>query len=74
MGLKNVPFMSRGVSREFWHSEVLTSRQEHRWRRNQKNGKRFGGGRGIRTPVAVTRQTVFKTASFNHSDIPPMIK
>jgi hypothetical protein len=30
-----------------------------------------GGGRGIRTPVRVTPQTVFKTAGFNHSPIPP---
>src|SRR5579862_8604606 len=31
----------------------------------------YGGGRGIRTPVRVTPQTVFKTAGFNHSPIPP---
>ena len=30
------------------------------------------GGRGIRTPGAVPRTTVFKTAGFNHSPIPPM--
>src|SRR5579884_2166949 len=33
---------------------------------------RTGGGRGIRTPVRVTPQTVFKTAGFNHSPIPPI--
>ena len=33
-----------------------------------------GGGRGIRTPVRVTPQTVFKTAGFNHSPIPPLTK
>src|SRR4051794_2099508 len=35
---------------------------------------RHGGGRGIRTPVRVTPQTVFKTAGFNHSPIPPTTK
>jgi hypothetical protein len=30
-----------------------------------------GGGRGIRTPGAVSRTAVFKTACFNHSHIPP---
>src|SRR5580698_7924831 len=29
------------------------------------------GGRGIRTPERVTPLTVFKTAGFNHSPIPP---
>src|SRR5262245_25153097 len=29
------------------------------------------GGRGIRTPETVPRLTVFKTAAFNHSAIPP---
>jgi hypothetical protein len=32
-----------------------------------------GGGRGIRTPERVTPLTVFKTAGFNHSPIPPFI-
>src|SRR5579884_3984291 len=32
---------------------------------------RTGGGRGIRTPERVTPLTVFKTAGFNHSPIPP---
>ena len=32
---------------------------------------RLGGGRGIRTPVHLPAQTVFKTAAFNHSAIPP---
>ncbi len=32
-----------------------------------------GGGRGIRTPVPLSRETVFKTAGFNHSPIPPVI-
>src|ERR1700724_3667206 len=31
----------------------------------------YGGGRGIRTPERVTPLTVFKTAGFNHSPIPP---
>ena len=31
-----------------------------------------GGGRGIRTPERVTPLTVFKTAGFNHSPIPPI--
>jgi hypothetical protein len=30
-----------------------------------------GGGRGIRTPEPLSRLTVFKTAGFNHSPIPP---
>ena len=30
-----------------------------------------GGGRGIRTPERVAPLTVFKTAGFNHSPIPP---
>ena len=30
-----------------------------------------GGGRGIRTPERVSPLTVFKTAGFNHSPIPP---
>ncbi len=30
-----------------------------------------GGGRGIRTPVPVAREAVFKTAAFSHSAIPP---
>src|SRR5580698_1787238 len=30
------------------------------------------GGRGIRTPERVTPLTVFKTAGFNHSPIPPL--
>src|SRR6266436_7698385 len=33
-----------------------------------------GGGRGIRTPERVTPLTVFKTAAFNHSAIPPTFK
>src|SRR5688572_1778076 len=32
------------------------------------------GGRGIRTPGAVPRTTVFKTAAFNHSAIPPLVR
>src|SRR5687767_14305047 len=32
-----------------------------------------GGGRGIRTPERVTPLTVFKTAAFNHSAIPPTL-
>ncbi len=31
-----------------------------------------GGGRGIRTPERVSPLTVFKTAAFNHSAIPPL--
>jgi hypothetical protein len=34
--------------------------------------RRGGGGRGIRTPERVTPLTVFKTAGFNHSPIPPI--
>ncbi len=30
-----------------------------------------GGGRGIRTPVPVAREAIFKTAAFSHSAIPP---
>ena len=33
-----------------------------------------GGGRGIRTPVTIPREAVFKTAAFNHSAIPPPVK
>jgi hypothetical protein len=32
------------------------------------------GGRGIRTPGGVTPTTVFKTAGFNHSPIPPLMR
>jgi hypothetical protein len=32
---------------------------------------RTGGGRGIRTPEPLSGLTVFKTAGFNHSPIPP---
>ena len=35
-----------------------------------KNWK-YGGGRGIRTPDPLSRITVFKTAGFNRSPIPP---
>jgi hypothetical protein len=31
-----------------------------------------GGGRGIRTPERLPTLTVFKTAAFNHSAIPPL--
>jgi hypothetical protein len=31
----------------------------------------IGGGRGIRTPESLARLTVFKTAAFDHSAIPP---
>ena len=34
----------------------------------------FGGERGIRTPGPSTRTTVFKTAAFDRSAIPPLIK
>ena len=34
----------------------------------------FGGGRGIRTPGPLARTTVFKTAAFDHSAIPPGAK
>src|ERR1035438_6362924 len=34
-------------------------------------GDKGGGGRGIRTPERVTPLTVFKTAAFNGSAIPP---
>jgi hypothetical protein len=33
-----------------------------------------GGGRGIRTPGTVARTTVFETAPFNHSGIPPRVE
>src|SRR4029450_11380306 len=39
---------------------------------NHKNYK--DGGRGIRTPGTVPRPTVFKTAAFNHSAIPPLVR
>ena len=32
-----------------------------------------GGGRGIRTPEPLSRLTVFKTAGFNRSPIPPAL-
>jgi hypothetical protein len=32
-----------------------------------------GGGRGIRTPGTLSSSTVFKTAGFNHSPIPPIL-
>jgi hypothetical protein len=32
-----------------------------------------GGGGGIRTPVTLSGQTVFKTAGFNHSPTPPFL-
>jgi hypothetical protein len=32
-----------------------------------------GGGRGIRTPVPVAREAIFKTAALNHSAIPPRV-
>ena len=32
------------------------------------------GGRGIRTPGTVPRTAVFKTAGFNHSPIPPLLR
>jgi hypothetical protein len=32
------------------------------------------GGRGIRTPGPLARTTVFKTAAFDHSAIPPGAK
>jgi hypothetical protein len=38
------------------------------------NKRRCGGGRGIRTPERVSPLTVFKTAGFNHSPIPPLPK
>ena len=34
--------------------------------------RRYGGGRGIRTPGTVSRTAVFKTACFNRSHIPPL--
>ena len=33
--------------------------------------RKNGGGRGIRTPVTIAREAIFKTAAFNHSAIPP---
>jgi hypothetical protein len=41
---------------------------------NSRKRFRYGGGRGIRTPERVTPLTVFKTAAFNHSAIPPLSK
>ena len=35
---------------------------------------KVNGGRGIRTPGTVSRTTVFKTAAFNHSAIPPVVR
>ncbi len=32
-----------------------------------------GGGGGIRTPVTLSGQTVFKTAGFNRSPTPPFL-
>jgi hypothetical protein len=32
----------------------------------------YGGGGGIRTPVTLSSQTVFKTAGFNRSPTPPL--
>src|SRR5438552_3783140 len=32
------------------------------------------GGRGIRTPGALPSTTVFKTAGFSHSPIPPVLR
>ena len=45
------------------------------WRGMDRDGQlwtRIGGGRGIRTPGTLSSTTVFKTAGFNHSPIPPL--
>src|SRR3569832_1319494 len=39
--------------------------------RSGPSGKVYGGGRGIRTPGTLSSTTVFKTAGFNRSPIPP---
>jgi hypothetical protein len=39
--------------------------------RGKSDVKASGGGRGIRTPEPFSGLTVFKTAGFNHSPIPP---
>ncbi len=39
-----------------------------------KIGIGYGGGRGIRTLGTLTRTTVFETAPFDHSGIPPVTR
>ncbi len=39
--------------------------------RRDATGRRNGGGRGIRTPGALSSSTVFKTVGLNRSPIPP---
>jgi hypothetical protein len=54
--------------KSIWKTSVFFSLTGARITRNLL---KYGGGRGIRTPVRVSPQTVFKTAGFNHSPIPP---
>jgi hypothetical protein len=49
---------------------VTVGENQKRYKNNALYHKN-GGGRGIRTPGAREGSTVFKTAAFNHSAIPP---
>jgi hypothetical protein len=51
------------------HNSIVRERS----RRHCEHSIRGGGGRGIRTPGTLSSSTVFKTAGFNHSPIPPLL-
>ncbi len=60
----------RGQSREFPLSNSATHKGNG-WFGCEDGILGSGGGRGIRTPEGLTTLTVFKTAAFNRSAIPP---
>src|SRR5208337_828587 len=73
--LRTEPWWSSGNWNSRRASErKFTGREYHVagfWGRN--NSYLDGGGRGIRTPEPLSGLTVFKTAGFNRSPIPPAL-
>ena len=65
-----------GAKSAYWQvtDSLIRTHYGHKKRAGKLLKKKSGGGRGIRTPVHLSTQTVFKTAGFNHSPIPPLTK
>ena len=68
MGVKQRLVCSQDDSKRF---STTVSKSSHVFASTREEGN---GGRGIRTPGTVPRTAVFKTAGFNRSPIPPILR
>jgi hypothetical protein len=60
-----------GFGYGLWRMPLATRQNGNRRINRRLVVWKVGGGRGIRTPGTLSSTTVFKTAGFNHSPIPP---